>query len=130
MARKKWELPESDASEARLYILRNIDDMFEHRDIEEKFAAKEAFRGVKSGDYEGLKGWIARHLDDLQIKRLRTALRVAKTRRKKYTRNITLDEDSHMRLAGFAKRYNVTLSEAIDRLIEIADRQDRQASLF
>jgi hypothetical protein len=46
-------------------------EMFDHRDFDKAFKAKEAFRNVKSGDYDALKAWIAEYLDDLQIKRLR-----------------------------------------------------------
>ena len=137
MAQKKWELKEEDAGIAYIYIMRNLRNykMFDHREDNIKFKAEEAFKDVievfnksfnkdteKKRFYRLLKEWIKEYLDDIQIKRLRTKIRVEKSRWKKNLKQITIDDKVHFRLSEYAKSYNITLSEAIDRLLDLLEK--------
>ena len=140
MAQKKWELKEEDAGIAYIYIMRNLRNykMFDHREDNIKFKAEEAFKDVievfnnsfnkdteKKRFYRLLKEWIKEYLDDIQIKRLRTKIRVEKSRWKKNLKQITIDDKVHFRLSEYAKSYNITLSEAIDRLLDLLESEKR-----
>ena len=138
MAQKKWELKEKDVGIAYLYILRNIKSykMFEHRDNDVYFEAQREFEKIKDlgpeddNFFPTLKNWIEKYLDEIQIKRLRTKIRVERTRWKKDLKQITIDSYAHHRLAEYAKRYNVTLTGAIEKLLDLAEEQDKQGRLL
>jgi len=138
MAQKKWELKKEDAGIAYIYIMRNIKDykMFEHRESKIAFEAKEQFELIKEAFtkqdnfYELLKEWIEKYFDEIQVKRLRTKIRVERSRWKKDLKQITMDSYVHYRLSEYAKRYNVTLSKAIEKLLDLAEKQDKQGRLF
>ena len=139
MAQRKWELKENEAGVAYIYIMRNLKNykFFEHREDEIKFEAKKAFEKVGrliSGDKEiffrHLKEWIEEYLDDIQVKRLRTKIRVERSRWKNDRKQLTIDDKTHFRLSEYAKSYNITLSQAIEKLLDIAEKQDKQGKLF
>jgi len=138
VAQRKWELKEKDAGIAYLYIMRNIKDykMFEHRDNDIYFEAQREFEKIKDigpendNFFSALKNWIEKYLDEIQIKKLRTKIRVEKSRWKKDLKQITIDSYTHHRLSQYAKRYNITLSKAIEKLLDLAEEQDKQGKLF
>ena len=126
---KKWELQKDDIYIAFSYIFNKIknNSLFELKDINFELEALKEFEPVKKeltidkdNFYLLLKNWIEKYLDDEQINKLRIKIRVEKSRRGKDKKQITLKGDTHYRLAEFAKRYNITLSEAIDKLLKLA----------
>jgi len=137
MAQRKWKLKEEDAGIAYIYILRNLKNyrMFEHReDNKIKFEAEEAFEDVteafnksfakdsnKENFFDLIKEWIEKYLDEIQVKRLRTKIRVERMRWRKNMKQLTIDDKVHFRLSEYAKRYNVTLSEAIEKLLDTVE---------
>ena len=139
MAQKKWKLREDDADIAYVYIMRNLKNykFFEHREDGVEFQAEKAFEDVKktySQDKENffrqLKKWIEKYLDEIQVRRLRTKIRVEKSRWRNERKQMTIDDRTHYRLSEYAKSYNLTLSEAIEKLLDIAEEQNRQGKLF
>ena len=133
MAQKKWELKEKDAGIAYIYIMRNLKNykMYDHREDKIKFEAEKAFEDVKrafSEDkeyfYELLKEWIKKYLDEIQVKRLRTKIRVERMRWRKNMKQLTIDDKVHFRLSEYAKSYNITLSEAIAKLLDTVEEID------
>ena len=139
MAQKKWELREDDADIAYVYIMRNLKNykFFEHREDGVEFQAEKDFEDVKkaySQDKENffrqLKEWIEEYLDDIQVKRLRTKIRVERSRWRNNYKQLTIDDKTHFRLAEYAKSYNLTLSEAIEKLLDTAEEHNKQGRLF
>ncbi|HIP15285.1 MAG TPA: hypothetical protein EYG74_07335 [Sulfurimonas autotrophica] len=139
MAQKKWTLKKDDADIAYVYIMRNLKNykFFEHREDGVEFQAEKDFENVKrvfSEDKENffrqLKKWIEKYLDDIQVKRLRTKIRVERSRWRNDRKQLTIDEKTHFRLSEYAKSYNITLSEAIEKLLDFAEEQDKQGKLF
>ena len=139
MAQKKWELREDDAGKAYIYIMRNLKNykFFEHREDEIKFEAEKAFENIerllfgnKEDFYIQLKRWIEKYLDEIQLRRLRTKIRVERSRWRNNYKQLTIDDKTHFRLAEYAKSYNLTLSQAIDKLLNIADEHNKQGRLF
>ena len=139
MAQKKWKLSQDDAGIAYVYIMRNLKNykMFEHREDGVEFQAEKDFENVKrafSEDKENffrqLKKWIEKYLDEIQIKRLRTKIRVEKSRWRNNYKQLTIDDKTHFRLSEYAKSYNITLSQAIDKLLDFAEDHNKQGKLF
>ena len=139
MAQKKWKLSQDDADIAYVYIMRNLKNykMFEHREDGVEFQAEKDFENVKrafSEDKENffrqLKQWIEEYLDDIQVKRLRTKIRVERSRWRNERKQLTIDDRTHYRLSEYAKCYDLTLSQAIEKLLNIAEEQNRQGKLF
>jgi len=146
MAQRKWQLRKEDAGIAYIYIMRNLKNykMFEHREDERiKFEAEEAFKDVieafnksfsndnidiyKEKFYISLKKWIKKYLDEIQIKRLRTKIRVERTRWKKNTKQLTIDDKVHFKLSEYAKSYNITLSKAIEKLLDTVEKIEKES---
>ncbi len=116
---RKWELKSEDFWNAKRYIARQLDKDSHYLDLD--FTTREqAIYEFKSStrNAKTLQEWIEKYLTDEQIRKLRTYLRVEKSRSGRRLQNITIDEDVRERLAEFAKSYNVTLSEAIDMLLK------------
>ncbi len=114
---KAWKLDEF--WEATVYLERQIkkdNGYLEHIENweDEEEAKKELFKKVQNVTM--LQEWINKYLTDEKIKKLRVYLRVQKSRAKKEQKNITITPEAHYKLSEYAKRYNVTLSEAINKL--------------
>jgi len=126
MAQKKWELKKEDMDIAYLYISRGLKSykMFSHCDDDTYTKARDEFYKIASlyGDDDAylsaLKEWINRNFDDIQLNRLRVKIRAEKSRRRNSRKQITIDITTHSKLSHYANSYNVTLSEAIERLLD------------
>ncbi len=116
---RKWELKSDDFWNAKRYITRQLDKDAHYLDLD--FTTREqAIDEFKSSTRNAkmLQEWIEKYLNDEQTRKLRTYLRVEKSRSGRRLQTITIEEDVRKRLAEFAKSYNVTLSEAIDLLLK------------
>ena len=127
MAQRKWELKKEDLTIAYLYISRGLksDKMFSHRDNDIYTKARDEFCKVALYELEGkdaylsaFKEWINKYFDDIQINRLRVKIRTERSRWRNSRKQITIDITTHSRLSHYANSYNVTLSEAIERLLD------------
>ena len=121
---KKWHLGDKDFWVAKNYLSKKINEFayLEHLDIDTKFKAKEELN-ENITNAKKLQEWIDKYLEKEQINKLRVKLRVEKSRAKKDLQNITIDGEVRARLASYANRYYVTLSEAINMLLDIAEKQ-------
>lgn len=133
MAPKKWELKKEDMTIAYLYISRGLksDKMYSHRDYDAYIKARDEFHGIVSlyGDDDAflsaLRGWIDRNFDEIQLKRLRVKIRAERSRRRNARKQITIDFMTHSKLSHYAKSHNVTLSEAIERLLHLTTSENK-----
>ena len=116
---KKWELKSEDFWNAKRYITRQLDKDLRYLELD--FAARnQAIDEFNNNTRNArmLQEWMEKYLTNDQIRKLRTFLRVEKSRSKRRLQTITIEEDVRKRLAEFAKSYSVTLSEAIDLLLK------------
>ena len=121
---KKWKLV--GLHNAKSYIERKINNdksFFWHLEYKTIDEAKKSF--LECDTAQKLQDWIETYLQPDQIKKLRTYLRVEKSRSSKSLQNITLKADTRERLADYAKCYNLTLSEAIDKLLDECDKREK-----
>ena len=122
---KKWELKSEDFWNAKNYISRKLEKKpygvvtyLQHiEDWEQREKAIKEFTS-NTRNARALQEWIEKYLTDEQIRKLRIFVRVERSRRGKRLQNITITEDVREKLANFANRYNVTLSEAVDLLLK------------
>jgi len=119
---RKWELKSEDFWTAKRYLERKLEGFkgmvyLEHLGYDGR---QKAIEELKENTHNAtmLQEWIEKYLEKEQIQKLRTFLRVEKSRSGKDLQTITLKGDTRARLARFAKRNNVTLSEAIDMLMD------------
>jgi len=125
----KWRVTPENMHDAWNYIRRKFEDrdFWDHRPSEDLFEAKEAFKAIPMTS-EGLQSFLEGHIDPIQLKRLRTALRVKQSRKKTGKRSIEVPFDLYHRLKNVADAESVTLSQLIERLLK--DRESRNPSLF
>ncbi len=114
---RKWELKRKEFTVAKEYIARRLKESRSYlpRKIRAKALKefKEKVRGAKT-----LQRWIEKYLAMEQIKRLRIYLRVYQSRKGKKLQTITIEADARKKLADYSKKHNVTLSQAIEMLIQ------------
>ena len=127
MAQKKWQLKEEDYDFAYNYIMRVLrDDKFFrhlgpvcslHYEIAlENLDILSNKKGVLT-PLEALNFFIELSFDDIQIKKLRTSLRVNKFLKKNPKKLVSLDLETHANLQVYANKNGITLSQAIDNLL-------------
>ena len=134
MAQKKWELKEEDMTIAYIYISRGLksDRLFKHRDNDIYTKARDEFFKVTLSQTKGkdaylsaFKNWINKYFDDIQLKRLRVKIRVERSSWRNHRKQMTIDSNVHYRLSQYANRHNVTLSEAIERLLHLTTSENK-----
>ncbi len=67
---------------------------------------------------DNLNGWISDYLDDAQLKKLRVAMRVGKSRNRHKRTQVTLDKEVHERLSAQAKALGLNLSQTVSLLLD------------
>jgi len=65
-----------------------------------------------------LNEWISNYLDDVQLKKLRVAMRVGKSRNRHKRTQVTLDKEVHERLSAQAKALGLNLSQTVSLLLD------------
>jgi len=122
MARPKWRLSEEDYFAAREYCKKALtDDKFKiYWDTGKNIEAEDALKGVKNA--EQLQGWIDTYLNDYERNKLRSRLRVAKSRKRLKKHVIELPEDEWLSLRGYADDCGMTIAEAVRDLLKMAER--------
>ena len=68
--------------------------------------------------FDKLNGWISDYLDDAQLKKLRVAMRVGKSRNRHKRTQVTLDKEAHERLSAHAKALGLNLSQTVSLLLD------------
>ena len=123
---RKWKIRDKEYWEAYRYIERKIKNdylnFFDHMDYETKTKALQEFESIAiTEDLEKLQEWVETYMSKEQIERLKTKLKVERSRKKRELKNITLNADTERKLSMFANRYNVTLSEAVEMLLKMVE---------
>jgi len=73
---------------------------------------------VDESRFDALTEWIYTHLDEAQLKKLRVAMRVGKSRNRHKRTQVTLDKEVHARLAEQAKALGLNLSQTVSLLLD------------
>ena len=68
--------------------------------------------------FDRLNAWIRDYLDDVQLKKLRVAMRVGKSRNRHKRTQVTLDKEIHERLSDQAKALGLNLSQTVSLLLD------------
>ena len=66
-----------------------------------------------------MNGWMRYHITETGIRRMWAAMRQKDFHRESGKRQITVDSMAHFQLKTYAEEQNLTISEAIIKLIEI-----------
>lgn len=101
------------------------------RDSKNKDQAREALRHfddtlpVEESLFDRLNEWIRDYLDDTQLKKLRVAMRVGKSRNRHKRTQVTLDKEVHDRLSAQAKSLGLNLSQTVSLLLDRFQHKER-----
>ena len=121
---RKWEL--KGLHTAKKYIKNKIVTDIAYFFHLESDKQEEAIKELELCDTAPkMQKWVEKYLLPDQIRNLRTYLRVEKSRSRRLLQNITLKAETRERLANYAKCYNITLSEAIDKLLDECDKKGK-----
>jgi len=75
--------------------------------------------------FDQLNGWISDCLNDAQLKKLRVAMRVGKSRNRHKRTQVTLDKEVHERLSNQAKALGRNLSQTVSLLLDQFQHKER-----
>jgi macrodomain Ter protein organizer (MatP/YcbG family) len=73
---------------------------------------------VDEEQFDRLNKWISDYLDEVQLKKLRVAMRVGKSRNRHKRTQVTLDKEVHERLSAQAKALGLNLSQTVSLLLD------------
>jgi macrodomain Ter protein organizer (MatP/YcbG family) len=73
---------------------------------------------VDEEQFDRLNTWIFDYLDEVQLKKLRVAMRVGKSRNRHKRTQVTLDKKVHERLSAQAKALGLNLSQTVSLLLD------------
>ena len=73
---------------------------------------------VDESYFDGLNEWISTYLGAEQLKKLRVAMRVGKSRNRHKRTQVTLDKEVHERLSAQAKALGLNLSQTVSLLLD------------
>ena len=68
--------------------------------------------------FDKLNSWIDEYLNTNQLKKLRVAMRVGKSRNRHKRTQVTLDKEVHQRLSAQAKELGLNLSQMVNLLLD------------
>ena len=68
--------------------------------------------------FEKLNSWIYTYLEQSQLKKLRVAMRVGKSRNRLKRTQVTLDKEVHQKLSSQAKELGLNLSQTVNLLLD------------
>jgi len=94
------------------------------RDSANKAQARDALQPfddilpIDESRFDALTEWIYTYLDEAQLKKLRVAMRVGKSRNRHKRTQVTLDKEVHARLAEQAKALGLNLSQTVSLLLD------------
>ena len=73
---------------------------------------------VDEEQFDRLNEWISDYLDEAQLKKLRVAMRVGKSRNRHKRTQVTLDKEVHECLSAQAKVLGLNLSQTVSLLLD------------
>lgn len=131
MARPKKTIEKDMLWEVGKYFLNRLnagEDGFLKNPIDSSYVAKKQlkyilwdnsyYRKNPAAEMKAMNGWMCYHVTPTGVKKMWSAMRQKKLHRKRTKQQITVDASAHDQLTAYAKRYNLTLSNAIKRLVE------------
>jgi len=122
----QWRIrDEEEYTIALAYLLHSFDKSPSFwRDSKNKEQAREALQNfddtlpVDESYFDGLNEWISTYLGAEQLKKLRVAMRVGKSRNRHKRTQVTLDKEVHERLSAQAKALGLNLSQTVSLLLD------------
>ena len=122
----RWRIrDEEEYTIALAYLRRSFDKSPSFwRESNHKEKAREALQSfddtlpVDESLFDQLNKWISGYLNDAQLKKLRVAMRVGKSRNRHKRTQVTLDKEVHMRLSAQAKALGLNLSQTVSLLLD------------
>ena len=129
----QWRIrDEEEYTIALTYLHRSFDKSPSFwRDSRHKDQARESLRHlddtlpIDETLFDQLNGWISDYLDDAQLKKLRVAMRVGKSRNRHKRTQVTLDKEVHERLSVQAKALGLNLSRTVSLLLDQFQHKER-----
>ena len=129
----QWRIrDEEEYTIALAYLRRTFDKSPSFwRDSKNKEHAREALQHfddtlpVDETLSDQLNGWISDYLNDAQLKKLRVAMRVGKSRNRHKRTQVTLDKEVHERLSAQAKALGLNLSQTVSLLLDQFQHKER-----
>ena len=129
----RWRIrDEEEYTIALAYLHRSFDKSPSFwRNSNNKDQAREALRHfddtlpVDDKRFNRLNAWISDYLDDTQLKKLRVAMRVGKSRNRHKRTQVTLDKEVHERLSAYAKSLGLNLSQTVNLLLDQNQHKER-----
>lgn len=128
MPRTPYKIKKSDWSAAREWIENKLssDYFLEYEmdgtfNLDRRLKAEREWKKIDVNDVDVVDEWCNKWLRAGDWTQLKTAIRVARSRKKKHTKSINLDSDAWYLLYEKAENWDLTLSEAIRRLVKMAD---------
>jgi len=129
----RWRIrDEEEYTIALAYLHRSFDKSPSFwRDAANKDQAREALQHfdetlpVDESLFDQLNKWISDYLNDAQLKKLRVAMRVGKSRNRHKRTQITLDKEVHERLSAQAKALGLNLSQTVSLLLDQFQHKER-----
>ena len=122
----QWRIrDEEEYTIALAYLHRSFDKSPSFwRDSKNKDRAREALQQfddtlpVDEKIFNRLNAWISDYLGAKQLKKLRVAMRVGKSRNRHKRTQVTLDKEVHERLSSQAKALGLNLSQTVSLLLD------------
>jgi macrodomain Ter protein organizer (MatP/YcbG family) len=116
MAPKHYRISDNDLLPAHRWLDRKLRTTPSFPN-EEQAQARSAYYAVRTPDE--LQSWCERYLDQKQWTQMRNAIRASHQRaRRPKRKGINISPEAYQALVDYAKAENVTLSEAIVRLVQ------------
>lgn len=128
MPRTPYKIKKSDWSAAREWIENKLssDYFLEYEtdgtfNLDRRLKAEREWKKIDVNDVDVVDEWCNKWLRASDWTQLKTAIRVARARKKKHTKSINLDSDAWYLLYEKAEKWDLTLSDTIRRLVKMAD---------
>ena len=129
----KWRIRDEEEYDIALAYLRRSFDKSPSfwRDTDNKDQARRALQqfddtlSIDEKYFERLNAWISEYLDEEQLKKLRVAMRVGKSRNRHKRTQVTLDKEVHERLSAQAKALGLNLSQTVSLLLDQFQHKER-----
>ena len=129
----RWRIrDEEEYTIALAYLRRSFDKSPSFwRESKHKEQARKALQSfddtlpVDESLFDQLNKWISDYLDNAQLKKLRVAMRVGKSRNRHKRTQVTLDKEVHEQLSAQAKALGLNLSQTVSLLLDQFQHKER-----
>lgn len=130
MGRPAYKITKADWQAANEWITNQLQNLF-WLDSDEKgkhlpsnrWQAEKAWKEIDQTDPESLQTWSEEWLRPRDWARMKTSIRVARSRAINHKKTINLDYEAWLDLSGRAEEWNLTLSETVLKLISMTKKR-------